>query len=158
MLDSHFNGVPYAITIAESNGEQPNIVLDNLLVENSQSVVLISGGATVLEGSSGPLYFNSWANGYQYKPDGSGGKATGFISPTPDKPSSLLNDGAYFTRSKPQYFGSTPVVATSHGVSNDGTGDQTAAINSLLSGNEGSVIFFPGRCKEVKWSRRWSNY
>jgi glucan 1,3-beta-glucosidase len=65
----------------------------------------------------------------------------------PNKPTSLLDDnGNYFTRSKPQYedvSAGSIVVATSHGISNDGTGDQTAAINSLLSGNVGSLIFFP---------------
>lgn len=60
VVDSHFNGVPYAITLGSKGDQQPNIVLDNLLVENSQSVVLVSGGATLLAGSSGPLYFNSW--------------------------------------------------------------------------------------------------
>lgn len=55
----------------------------------------------------------------------------------------LNSNGAYFTRPKPQYEGTTPVVATQNGVSNSGTGDQTAAINALLSGNVGSVIFFP---------------
>ncbi|KAI0384726.1 pectate lyase superfamily protein-domain-containing protein [Hypomontagnella monticulosa] len=145
VLDSHFNGVPYAITVASRGDEQPNIVLDNLLVENSASVVLISGGATILPGSTGALYFNSWANGYQYLPDGSGGKATGFINPAPEKPAALLDgNGAYFTRSKPQYETESPIVATDHGISNDGTGDQSSAINSLLSGNVGSVIFFPG--------------
>lgn len=144
MLDSHFNGVPYAITVASRGDEQPNIVLDNLLVENSASVVLVSGGETILPGSTGALYFNSWANGYQYLPDGSGGKATGFVNPAPEKPAALLDgNGAYFTRSKPQYETDNPIVATDHGISNDGTGDQSGAINSLLSGNVGSVIFFP---------------
>ncbi|KAF4186957.1 hypothetical protein CNMCM7927_004692 [Aspergillus lentulus] len=151
VLDSHFNGVPYAITVASHGDEQPNIVLDNLLVENSQSVVLVSGGDTILAGSSGPLYFNSWANGYQTLSDGSSGSRTGFVSPAPRKSPGLLDSsGAYFSRSKPQYAGSTPIVATDHGVLNDGTGDQTAAINSLLAANAGSIIFFPGGVYLVK--------
>jgi glucan 1,3-beta-glucosidase len=120
-------------------------VLDNLLVENSASVVLINGGETVLDGSSGALYFSSWAQGYQYLPGGAGGKMTGFINPAPNKSPSLLNPaGAYYTRSKPQYETASPIVATQHGISNSGTGDQSAAINSLLASNVGSVIFFPG--------------
>lgn len=47
--DSHFNGVPYAIPL-RNGGPMPNIVLDNLLVENSASVVLISGGETIFPG------------------------------------------------------------------------------------------------------------
>lgn len=66
------------------------------------------------------------------------------MSLAPRKSSSLLDgSGAYFSRSKPQYAGSSPIVATYNGISNDGTGDQTDAINSLLSGNVGSIIFFP---------------
>ncbi|KAF5855169.1 hypothetical protein ETB97_009769 [Aspergillus alliaceus] len=144
VVDSHFDGVPYAITIARQNDEQPSIVLDNLLVENSASVVLVSGGDTILEGSTGALYFDSWVSGYRYLPDGSGGRSSGFMNQKPDKPSALLDgSGAYFRKAKPQYESETPIVATDHGVSNSGTGDQSSAINSLLSDNVGSVIFFP---------------
>ncbi|KUJ14026.1 pectin lyase-like protein [Mollisia scopiformis] len=151
VLDSHFNGVPYAITIASLGSEQPNIVLDNLLVENSASVVLISGGATILEGSSGPLYFNSWANGYQYLPDGTGGKRTGFIDPAPSKSPGLLDSsGAYFEQSKPQYPATNPIVATQNGILNDGTGDQSGPINTFLANNVGSILFFPGGIYQVQ--------
>ena len=44
--------MPYAITL-RNGGPYPNIVLDNLLVENSASVVLISGGETIFAGESG---------------------------------------------------------------------------------------------------------
>jgi hypothetical protein len=143
-VDSHFNGVPYAITVAQNEDEQPNIVIDNLLVEDSASVVLISGGDTLLEGSTDALYFNSWSSGYRYLPNGSGSKVSGFIDPAPEKPDELLDSsGSYFRRAKPQYESETPIIATDHGISNDGTGDQSDAINSLLSSNVGSVIFFP---------------
>ncbi|KAL7912414.1 pectate lyase superfamily domain-containing protein, partial [Trichoderma velutinum] len=145
VVDSHFNGVPYAITLSGHDPE-PDIILDNLLVENSASVVLVSGGETILPGSTGALYFNSWGMGPQYLSfDGSGSRKTGFINPAPNKPTSLLDSstGRYFTRSKPQYENSSPIIATAHGISNNGTGDQTAAINSLLSSNIGSVVFFP---------------
>ncbi|KAF4152017.1 hypothetical protein CNMCM6069_002746 [Aspergillus lentulus] len=138
VVDSHFNGVPYAITIAHTADEQPNIVLDNLLIENPASVVLISGGETILPGSTGALYFNSWVSGYRFLPDGSAGKSNGFINPAPIKPSLLVDgSGAFFRKPKPQYVGETPVVAT------DGTGDQAMAISELLSSYRASVIFFP---------------
>ncbi|PYI31826.1 pectin lyase-like protein [Aspergillus indologenus CBS 114.80] len=144
VVDSHFNGVPYGITVAQKDGWQPHIVLDNLLVENSAAVVMISGGDTILEGSTDALYFNSWSMGYRYLPDGSGGKQTGFLDPAPEKPEVLLDSsGAYYRRAKPQYESETPVVATSNGISNDGTGDQTDAINSLLASSVGSVVYFP---------------
>jgi hypothetical protein len=49
LSDSHFDGVPYPITL-RAGGPYPNIVLDNLLVENSASIVLVSGGETILPG------------------------------------------------------------------------------------------------------------
>ncbi|KAK1961267.1 pectin lyase-like protein, partial [Colletotrichum sublineola] len=144
VLDSHFNGVPYAITVSRQNNQQPNIVLENLLVENSESVVLVSGGETLLQGSTSPLFLDLWASGYQVRPNGFAGSRSGFIDPKPNKPGSLLDaSGKYFYREKPQYPGTRPLVATNHGVSNEGTGDQTAAINRLLAGNIGSTIFFP---------------
>ncbi|RYO88204.1 hypothetical protein DL764_008763 [Monosporascus ibericus] len=151
VLDSHFNGVPYAITVAHQEHQYPSIVLDNLLVENSESVVLVSGGETLLPGSGGPLWFNSWMSGYQVLPDGYSGRRTGFVGAKPNKPTSLLGgQGGYFYRSKPQYDGAGLVVATEHGISNDATGDQTSAINALLRGNVGSIVFFPGGVYLVK--------
>jgi hypothetical protein len=153
VVDSHFNGVPYGITIAHSGNQQPNIILDNLLVEDSTSVVLISGGDTVLAGSSGAQYIDSWGSGLQYLPSESNSnpKRSGYINPAPSKPGILLDSsGAYFRQAKPQYEGMSPVVATAHGISNDGTGDQTQAINTLLAGNSGSVVFFPAGVYLVK--------
>ena len=118
--------------------------------------MLISGGETILPGSGGAQYFNSWASGYQVTPNQPGGKRNGFVDPVPDKPASLLNgNGAYFTRSKPQYAGIDVVVATDHGLANDGTGDQTAAINSLLASNVGAVVFFPAGVYLGMFLRPW---
>ncbi|RYP46402.1 hypothetical protein DL768_007369 [Monosporascus sp. mg162] len=151
VLDSHFNGVPYAITVAHQEHQYPSVVLDNLLVENSESVVLVSGGETLLPGSRGPLWFNSWMSGYQVLPDGYSGRRTGFVGAKPNKPTALLGgQGGYFYRSKPQYDGGGLVVATEHGISNDATGDQTSAINALLRANVGSTIFFPDGVYLVK--------
>ncbi|KAF6807464.1 glucan 1,3-beta-glucosidase, partial [Colletotrichum musicola] len=153
VLDSHFNGVPYGITLGRLASDQPNVVLDNLLVENSESVVMISGGETLSPGSGGALFLNNWVSGQQYLPSGSG-KKSGFANPAVKKPQGLLDgSGRYFIRSKPQYesMGSgSIVVATANGVSNDGTGDQTTAINNLLSSKKGSVIFFPAGVYMVK--------
>ncbi|KAK3369519.1 putative glucan 1,3-beta-glucosidase precursor [Lasiosphaeria ovina] len=148
VVDSHFNGVPYAITVAQQGSQQPSIVLENLLVENSASVVLVSGGSTLLAGSTtGPLYIASWASGLQYLAGGSAGKKSGYVSAAPKKPAALLDaSGRYFWRSKPQYetvAASSILLATDFGVANDGTGDQTQTINGLLSLGSGKVIFFP---------------
>ena len=41
-------------------------------------------------------------------------------------------------------------MVTAYGVSNDGIGDQTAAINNILSANVGKPIFFPAGVYLVK--------
>ncbi|KAJ5461211.1 uncharacterized protein N7458_002763 [Penicillium daleae] len=154
VLDSHFNGVPYPITL-RNGGPYPNIILDNLLVENSADVVLVSGGEIIVAGSTDALYFTSWNMGRLYDSlSGDGQDHTGFLSPTPNKPASLLDSsGQYFSQSRPQYetyFSSDFVVATSNGISNDGTGDQTGAINTLLSSSVGKPVFFPAGIYQVE--------
>ncbi|KAL3478646.1 hypothetical protein BJX99DRAFT_256293 [Aspergillus californicus] len=102
---------------------QPNIVLDNLLIEDTESVVLVAGGNAILEGSLDPLYFNSWASGYPADSNGPGARTRGFISPAPRKPPSLLDDnGVYFTRLKLQSPKGTPIIASEKGVWNNATG------------------------------------
>ncbi|KAI9166348.1 putative glucan endo-1,3-beta-glucosidase [Paramyrothecium foliicola] len=130
--------------VCYSANQQPNIVLDNLLVKNLQGIVLVSGGETILPGSPSNLYFDLWISGYQALPNGFEGKASGFANPKPKKSASLLDgSGKWLYRKKPQYPGIVPIIATQHGIRNDGTGDQSAAINNLLASRVGSVIFFP---------------
>jgi glucan 1,3-beta-glucosidase len=71
-------------------------------VENLQSIVLVSGGATILPGSTGAVTIKSWDIGPRYTTvDGIGGPVTGYVS---TKTPNLLNGaGRLFTRSKPQY-------------------------------------------------------
>ncbi|KAJ5211726.1 uncharacterized protein N7498_003372, partial [Penicillium cinerascens] len=154
VIDSHFNGVPYPITL-RNGGPHPNIILDNLLIENSADVVLISGGETIVAGSADALYFTSWNMGRFYDSlSGDGQDHTGFLSPTPNKPTSLKDSsGHYFSQSRPQYetySSSDFVVATANGISNDGTGDQSGAINGLLSSSVGSPVFFPAGIYQVQ--------
>lgn len=149
VLDSHFNGVPYPITL-RNGGPHPNIILDNLLVENSASIVLISGGETIFPGSQGQTYFKSWGMGSRCS--SKSGKCTiqtGLIDPAPRKPANLLDsDGNIFARSKPTYSDKGLgdfVVVTSKGVKNDGTGDQADAINKILTdaASSGKIVYFP---------------
>lgn len=48
-LDSHFKSVPYPIVV-KNGGPWSNIVLDNVIIEASASVVLVDGAQTILEG------------------------------------------------------------------------------------------------------------
>jgi hypothetical protein len=151
VLDSRFISVPFAIPVARDRA--PAITLDNLRVEgNTPSVVLVSGGETILPGVSGGglATIRSWAMGPRYtSADGSGSNATGPIDPPPDKPAVLLDGGGsgrFFTRSKPQYetLGAGSFVSVADfGAMGDGTGDQSGAINSALAAANGRVVFFP---------------
>jgi len=74
-----------------------------------------------------------------------GSSVTGDVNPAPSKPAILLDSqGNIFERSKPQYEDVGSVVnVLDHGVSNNGQGDQSSAINSVLGSSVGSVVFFP---------------
>lgn len=116
-------------------------------------IVLINKALLIRTGSSGAIYFTSWAMGMRYQSlDGSGSYVTGLLDPAPNKPASLLDSsGNIFSRSRPQYEDNPSfVIATANGISNDGTGDQSAAINTLLSSNVGTPIFFPAGIYQVQ--------
>jgi hypothetical protein len=126
-IDSTFDSVPYPITL-RSGGSYPDILLDNLYIQNSASVILISGGETIFEGTPGELYtflgpmeedIRSWMAVEHL--------LMACLIPAPQKPESLLDpDGEYFVRSRPQYesyVASDFIIATAHGGANDATGD-----------------------------------
>jgi glucan 1,3-beta-glucosidase len=112
-------------------------------------------------GSTGQIYFDSWAMGRRYTSitgiQDSGdndGFVTGFLSPQRTKPVALLDsNGNIFEKSKPQYESvgaSGFVVVTDYGIANDGTGDQSAAINALLENAVGTPVFFPAGVYQVQ--------
>ncbi|KAI0196341.1 pectate lyase superfamily protein-domain-containing protein [Astrocystis sublimbata] len=151
VLDSHFSSVPFAITVGPTI--QPAITIDNLLVDgNTPSIVLVSGGATILPGTTGaPLTINSWASGRRYTDSaaGTGISTSDFLTPVPNKPSSMLSSsGQWFTRSKPQYetltAGDIVSVAT-FGAVGDGVTDSTTALNNAFTfgAARNQVVFIP---------------
>ncbi|KAL2015521.1 hypothetical protein VTK56DRAFT_5338 [Thermocarpiscus australiensis] len=149
VIDSHFNAVPFAIPV--NRDKRPAITIENLLIEgNTPSVVLVSGGETILAGvTGGSATIRSWAMGPRYTDlDGSGSYVTGDISPAPSKPAVLLDGGSgkFFTRSKPQYenLGADSFISVADfGATGDGTGDQSGAINNALAAANGRIVFFP---------------
>lgn len=150
VIDSHFNSVPYAITVVSDVTKRPAITIDNLFIEgNTPSVVLVSGGETILPGvTGGSATIQSWAMGRRYTNiDGSGSYEVGNIDPPPQKPGVLLDgSGKFFTRSKPQYEGlgtGSFVSVADYGAVGDGTGDQSGAINTAMAAANGRIVFFP---------------
>ncbi|KAF3929479.1 hypothetical protein ABW19_dt0200131 [Dactylella cylindrospora] len=159
VLDSRFSNVATPIiTRSGSGGRSPNIVIDNLLVEGTtKDIVYGLDGESILEGTldGSPLTIKSWAIGRRYtNTDGTGAYVAGHVDPAPSKPEGLLGQsGKYFTRSRPQYenlAASEFIIATDHDIMNDGSGDQSAAINSLLENANGRPVFFPAGIYQVK--------
>jgi len=73
---------------------------------------------------------------------------TGVVQGGPARPKALLDDeGNLFTRLRPQYENLGPgdfLIATENGCNNDGSGDNTAAINAFLknANDAGKVAYF----------------
>jgi glucan 1,3-beta-glucosidase len=126
----------------------PSIAIDNLNLINAGFLVFVTNGVEYLSGAAGPVTITSWAMGPRYiSSDGSYTSSSGFVSSSTVKSRALLDgNGKFFERSKPQYetlSASSFIVATDHGISNDATGGQSGAINTLLASNTGTPIFFP---------------
>jgi hypothetical protein len=93
-----------------------------------------------------------WAVGRRY--NGTvGSYQTGPVT-APRKAPGLLNGKNLYVRSRPQYESlpaSNFLVATQNGIKNDGTGDQTAAINAFLlqAVKANQVAYFPAGIYQV---------
>jgi glucan 1,3-beta-glucosidase len=121
--------------------------LENVIVTKTPTVVGIvgKGGEVYIDGSrdADKKTIQSWAMGTRYASRNGKPEIThGLVNPAPKKPSNLVDkDGKYFVRSKPDYGNIEKekwIVVTDRGVKNDGTGDQTDAINKAL--NSGSLL------------------
>ncbi|GAB7356620.1 hypothetical protein MBLNU459_g7342t1 [Dothideomycetes sp. NU459] len=151
IIDSHFYNVPYAIPLT-TGSTPPTIYLDNLVVsgEYSKQVVFYSGHAdSILEVTPGSTTtINGWAMGNRLQgSDTTVSNTHGYVDPVPTRSASLNNaDGSLFARSKPQYedvAAADIVDVLGNDIVNDGSRDNTDAINSLLQAAVGKVIFFP---------------
>ena len=155
----------------DSNPQQgPNILIDNLKTDYVSHVVSHTNGTSFLNGSSGNLTVPLWGSGHRYftnenSASDHGTTATGPLPPNtsvkiPSKSGGLLtSDGNLFTRSRPQYEDLTVadfLVATEgeFGIVNNGTGDQTSAVNSFLAEAvaQGKVAYFPAGIYQVYWT------
>ncbi|KAM7192998.1 Exo-beta-1,3-glucanase [Rhypophila sp. PSN 637] len=151
LIDSSIKNVPIGI-LTRSDSTSPNIVIDNTVFDGVNAPVQVENGATLLSGSQ---KVDLWVTGQRYT-GGKGNFQTGAVTGRPTKPQSLLtSSGKLFTKSRPQYenLGAGGfLVATQNGCSNDGTGDNTAAINSFLqkAAAAGQVAYFPAGIYSVK--------
>lgn len=141
--DSKITNCPIGI-LTHSGTNSPNVVIDNLEMSNVAATVKDANGDVIL-GSFGKV--DLWALGKRYK--GYEGQTTTGAVEAPKKGEQLLDSsGKLFYRSRPQYekFGISQFrIATDYGCSNNGTGDNTNAINKFLSDAQsaGEIAYFP---------------
>jgi len=148
IIDSTFVDCKIGVSILDPSGLDvalTSIVLDDLVVQNTTYIVATPNGTTILAGNpSGSVGIVSWGLGVSYADLSDDGEYTiGDLPSAPRKPSSLLQDGTWFIRSKPEY---TSVIAvTTFGAVGDGLFDNTNAINTALqlTSAVGQVLYFP---------------
>lgn len=153
LIDSSINNVPIGILTNGASSGSPNIVIENTDFNGVNAPVQADGGATVLAGSQ---HVDLWALGRRYT-GGQGSYQAGAVTGRPTKPAGLLDgSGKMFTRSRPQYeslgAGSFLVATTDGGCSSDGTGDQTACLNSFFQSAAGSgkIAYLPAGIYSVQ--------
>lgn len=130
-IDCKVSNVPTAILTDSGVDAPPNMVIDNLVTSNVGATVKTTDGRVQLPAAP---TIRLWAVGQRYR-GGEGAYQSGDVGGVPGRPSSLLSGDSFFARSRPQYESlgvGDFLVATAQGIKNDGTGDQTAAINYFL--------------------------
>ena len=107
-----------------------SIILDDLAVQNTPPIVATPNGTTILaRNRTGSIGVVSCGLRVSYMDLSDGGEYTiGDSVNAPHKPSSLLQDGTWFIRSKPEYTNTTTV--TSFGAVGVGVFDNTAVLNA----------------------------
>lgn len=121
-----------------------NIVLDNLKLFNVETTVKNDTGDVILKGTD---WVKLWAIGCRYK-EYNGTYTSGEVDAS-KKGTDLLDINSRLTyKSRPQYENLRVddfLIATEHSCKNDGTGDNTADINSFLEkvNKNGKIAYFP---------------
>ncbi|KAE9367654.1 glycoside hydrolase family 55 protein [Stipitochalara longipes BDJ] len=149
LIDSSITNTPIGIITAYDPPSSALPTAGSLIVENVElnnvPTAVQSNGNTVLVGTTGSSTIAAWGEGHEYSPTG----PKSFQGPfTPNfRPNSLVNDGKYYVRSKPQYNTlSTSSISSvrSGGATGDGKTDDTAALQKVIDSATaaGNVVFF----------------
>ncbi|KAK4040087.1 pectate lyase superfamily protein-domain-containing protein [Parachaetomium inaequale] len=150
-IDSKFSNVPTGILTEAGADAPPNMVIDNLVTSNVGTIVKTTDGHVLVPSTS---RVGLWATGQRYT-GGQGGYQSGIMGGVPSRPETLLSGDSFFAKSRPQYEslgGGDFLVATALGIKNDGTGDQTTAINSFLQNavGQGKIAYFPAGIYQIQ--------
>lgn len=147
IIDSEITNCPTFIDQAWTRTTSPiaagQLVIENIKLSNVPVAVKGPGGATVLAGGS--ITIGTWGQGNRYTPNGPE-KFQGAITAAA-RPAGLLDNGKFYSKSKPQYenLGTGDFVSArgSGATGNGNTDDTTAvqnAINTAVAQNK--VLFF----------------
>ena len=135
-FDSTMTNTPIGILTAHDANSQPpaagSLIIENCQFNNVPSIVQGPDG-TVLAGSAGSVTVAGWGEGHAYTPTGPQ-IFEGPITPN-TRPASLVQNGVYYQRSKPQYeqySASAFLSARSAGATGDGHTDDTRALQSAI--------------------------
>lgn len=147
LIDSSFTNVPVAILTAWTTSSSPatagSLVMENIALNNVPVAVKGPSG-TMLAGTGGSMTIPAWGTGHSYAPSGPV-QFAGAITPN-SRPASLLSNGRYYTRSKPQYENlpaSSFLSVRTAGARGDAATDDTAALQSAIDAAvaQGKVLF-----------------
>ncbi|KFZ03364.1 hypothetical protein V502_11010 [Pseudogymnoascus sp. VKM F-4520 (FW-2644)] len=149
VLDSSISNTPVGIKTTYDTTTVPvtanSLILENVDLNNVPTAIQFAGGATVLKGSLGTTTIAAWGEGHEYTPTGPK-RFQGPITPN-NRPASLLKDGKYYARSKPQY-GNVPASSfasvRSAGATGNGVTDDTNALQSIINSatSAGRIVYF----------------
>jgi glucan 1,3-beta-glucosidase len=147
MFDSVMSNTPVGILTGRGTTTQPpaagSLIIENCQFQNVSTIVEGPSGA-LLPGSTGSTTVAGWGSGHAYTPNGPQ-VFEGHITPN-TRPASLISNGAFYQRSKPQYeqYGANAFLsARSLGVTGNGKTDDTKALqNAIYAAQKQRKILF----------------
>jgi glucan 1,3-beta-glucosidase len=149
LIDSTITNTPIGIITAYTSSASPatggSLIVENVVLNNVPTAIQLTGGTTILAGSSGTMTIAGWGDGHKYTPGGPT-QFEGIITPN-SRPASLLSGSNYYTQSKPQY-NTLPVSSfqsvRSAGAAGNGVTDDTNALQQVINNaaSAGDVVYF----------------
>ncbi|KAF9697393.1 hypothetical protein EKO04_004879 [Ascochyta lentis] len=147
IIDSEITNCPTFVDQAWTRSSKPpaagQLTIENVKLNNVPVAVKGPGGTTVLAGGS--ITIGTWGQGNRYTPNGPE-KFQGPLT-TAARPAGLVENGKYYSKSKPQYenlgVGSF-ISARGAGATGNGNTDDTVAVQNAINRavQENKVLFF----------------